>query len=477
MLRELVVQNDKFIWQESVFEKQDFLTKEFYTYSDSVVDKYKVDTILENELFYTFIQPVLALEQFLNDKEIERVVVRDSSLETYYIVIAACENLNVQYSLRGSILILKMKQAVRNIVLWVASVAYLFLHILSTPYTGSIKVRNKVFSIIRLQQTVSKMRGLLNRDDISFDYENIQNTLSKNKEIVKDGTVYHRFKRRERALWLFRATTNSLKELNLIEQFLAERVHKSTGKAARDFYSVRMVHTMFFGEMLEAYFSNYEGCKYITGNIIDRYAMTEAKVAKKHDIEIYTIPHGIEYGFKLPYGLVGDIFYTTSEYAATFFNEQYKTKKFVFSQDVAEMMFNYGNSDLTKEKKVVFFSEAHEIEVNKAIIKGLYEGLESVGVKLYVKLHPRENKMDYMDLDTQRFEFIDSFEHAIKNNVCISRRSTTLVEALYNNSISLAILLNANDAAVFYNYPSLLDDKISRHFTIDALIERIKSEI
>jgi len=477
MAKELVVQKDKFIWMDKAYEKQDFLTRDFYRYSDEVVERYKVETVLENELFYTFIQPVLAFEQFLNNNAIDKVIISDSSLETYYIIIAACENSNVQYSIVNSIKLLKIKQSIKNKFLWFASIGYLLLHILLTPYTGSIKSENKVFSIIRLQQSVSKMRGLLNRKDISFDYENIQNTLSKNKKIVEGGTVYHRFKRTERIAWLFRAAKNSLKELDMIEKFLAESVNKMTGKAARDFYSVRMVHTMFFGEMIESYFSYYEGCKYITGNIIDRYAMTEARIAQKHNIKIYTIPHGIEYGFKLPYGLVGDVFYTTSEYAASFFNEQYKIKKFVFSKDVAEMMFNYGSGGSMKERKVVFFSEAHEIEVNKEIIKGLYEGLESADVKLYVKLHPRENKMDYADLDTQRFEYVDSFEHAIKNNICISRRSTTLVEALYNNSTSLAILLNTNDEAVFYNYPSLLDDKISRHFTIDALIERIKSEL
>ena len=92
---------------------------------------------------------------------------------------------------------------------------------------------------------------------------------------------------------------------------------------------------------------------------------------------------------------------------------------------------------------------------------------------LYIKLHPLEKKSEYKDLIN--IKFIENFDEAIQSNICISRKSTILIEALYNNSKPIALLVDEQDKFDFTNsFPSLSDPSINKCFSFDPLINLIK---
>ena len=94
---------------------------------------------------------------------------------------------------------------------------------------------------------------------------------------------------------------------------------------------------------------------------------------------------------------------------------------------------------------------------------------------LYIKLHPLEKKSEYKDL--MNIKFIENFDEAIQSNICISRKSTILLEALYNDSTSIALLIDKQDKFDFTNsFPSLSDSSIKKCYSYDTLIDLIQNK-
>lgn len=128
------------------------------------------------------------------------------------------------------------------------------------------------------------------------------------------------------------------------------------------------------------------------------------------------------------------------------------------------------------QRQVVFFSEAHEPEINLEIIEKLCSVFEKKGIKLVLKPHPRENINFYKSV-MDKIKYETNFDEAITGNICIARRSTTLVEALYNGSESYALLTNVNDYSVYKNYPSLQDSRITAFNDAEKLAEHIAEKM
>jgi hypothetical protein len=101
--------------------------------------------------------------------------------------------------------------------------------------------------------------------------------------------------------------------------------------------------------------------------------------------------------------------------------------------------------------------------------------MEKKQMQLSIKLHPKDKKSDYEKYES-RVNFIEDFNDAVSRNICFSRKSTTLLEAVYNGSVSGAILINAKDIAVFNTFPSLQDEKIKVFNSTSDLFKWLKSE-
>ena len=127
---------------------------------------------------------------------------------------------------------------------------------------------------------------------------------------------------------------------------------------------------------------------YYTGNKEDRFAMMEDRLCKRYEVESICIPHGLEYAYKMPGGLVGDKFYCTSENARALLSKLYEDGKnlFIFDQGIVSKMLSVGRLS-QQNKKIVFFPESRDPKTNLLIMKYLIDS----GFKLHVKFHIKDN--------------------------------------------------------------------------------------
>ncbi|MBQ8781003.1 MAG: hypothetical protein IJZ72_04965 [Oscillospiraceae bacterium] len=450
----------------------DIMDEDFYRFSDTAADGFFSEMCMCNELFYTFIQQTLAMERFFKQKSAHTVSidVKTCGYDMVCMALSAAEKAGVKAEYDPSAFaLMSLKDRLKSVFYYWGGAGYLFLKAVCAKKTGDVGTDCDIFSLVRINQEYGKYEFLRQEGKVYFEYENILSTLSSNKQIRS--TVYNKFTFVKKLGWLFKAMSGGAEFNREIKAFLSEKLNPYAAAAARSFYAKRTVHTAFYGTMLDCYFSFFREKTCITGKIMDRYCFLEEKYAKKYGITLINYPHGIEFGFKLPRGFVGDRFYATSEFAAEHFNRLYETDKFTFDNDLMTSMLGRNYAD-GGEKRVVFFSEAHEPEVNLEIINGLWEVLGKSGVKLVLKPHPKENT-DFYASAADKITIEKNFDRAITGNICISRRSTVLVEALYNGSEAYALLTNVSDRSIYMNYPSLRDSRIKAFGSPAALAEHI----
>lgn len=243
-----------------------------------------------------------------------------------------------------------------------------------------------------------------------------------------------------------------------------------------NYYAKRVAHKCNFEFYLDAVLKTGEVETYYTANKEDRFALLEKRLCKKYKVHCVCIPHGLEYSFKMPGGLVGDDFYCTSANAKAYLTTLYGDQNisFHFDEGIAKNMF-FRHFEKSKKRNLVFFPESREPEVNLQIM----EFLVSEGFELYVKLHVKDNIENYASVKAN-INIIESFDDAISSNICLARKSTVLVEALYNNSIAISILINNKDKSyVDLMFPSLVDERILRVETFPRLsnmLTKLKEE-
>ncbi|OBS94228.1 hypothetical protein A9261_18845 [Vibrio tasmaniensis] len=229
------------------------------------------------------------------------------------------------------------------------------------------------------------------------------------------------------------------------------------------YYKIRLPLSCLYDLVIDSILSKGKvGCLY-TGNKEDRFALIEERVCKRYGVDIICLPHGIEYGFKLPCCPIGSKFYTTTERARDVLNDIYSVKKFIYDKGIMSAMLS--KKAYNRKKGIVFFTEARGININKKIMRQL----NFLGVDFSVKFHPKDCIANYNDLDFS-FSVIKNFDMAITNSICLSRKSSILLEALYNNSSSIAVLIDANDVVyVEHIFPSLSSSEIMRIYTLDEM--------
>jgi hypothetical protein len=240
------------------------------------------------------------------------------------------------------------------------------------------------------------------------------------------------------------------------------------------FFSKRIAQKCTFEFYVSSILKNNPVKSYYTGNKEDRFAMMEDRLCKRYEVESICIPHGLEYAYKMPGGLIGDKFYCTSENARALLSKLYKDGKnlFIFDQGIVRKMLSVGRSS-QQNKKIVFFPESRDPKTNLLIMEYLIDS----GFKLHVKFHIKDNIKNYCKVRDNIIQ-IDSFDEAISGNICIARKSTVLLEALYNSSVSIAALIASKDKAfVDTVFPSLQDSRINRAESFEELKCLIKSNI
>jgi len=235
-------------------------------------------------------------------------------------------------------------------------------------------------------------------------------------------------------------------------------------------YSSRVVLKCTFEQLLMILLKANNVPQLVTGNKEDRFAMAEKRLCSKLGITLTCIPHGLEYAYCFPTGIAGDVFYCTSDRAKTVLSILYPTVFFIYDEYLQRLMYRITEKSFIESEpinKVVFFTESRDIEVNRKII----DELTDMGLEFYVRLHPKDSESNYLD---KSIVFHDNYAEAICNSLCICRKSTVLLEALYNNSLPIAYLINSKDRYyVFKIFPSLNSVNIHKCLDKESLAQLI----
>lgn len=451
------IKDKSIIYKNKEVRVDDLYDEAFYALSDAEAGKYYNDTYGVNEVFSNLIQYYLAIEKWIEDNNPSRVIVKNADIRCKYLAKDICTKKHI--FVEGAGLNSKISSWITYQVSLLSSAVYFAYHLLKIPYTPDIKVSDK-FAVIRTKASIKKFKKFA---EISQEVESF---FDKN-------SIYRLFPKGKRVRWAFKAYKNARKTFREMDAFYAPLLGNHFKYAMMDFYRKRIVYAEIYKLMMDEYLSHFGGKEFYTGNNLDRYSVIEDQLCVKYHIRSYCIPHGIEYGFKFPKGFSCDVFYVHSQYTADYLNKLYDTTKYVYDESIIQRMFEY-HYEKPHDKMIIFFTEPREVNVNVDIVNELLPKLKEKGVKLYLKLHPGDNKSNYEGMDV---EYITDYELSLTGNICISRKSTILLEAIYNNSLPIAIITNPKDQTMFTLFPSLNAKEIVKTYSVEELFQVVRKNI
>jgi hypothetical protein len=235
-----------------------------------------------------------------------------------------------------------------------------------------------------------------------------------------------------------------------------------------NFLASRLGHFLVVKQSYKKVFKLHSGQTFYSGERESRYGALAMKLSAINGNFGVAIPHGMAYSYNYPLGLFGHKYYCCVQREMEFLQEVYGESKFIFDQRVIHRIYT-STRIFSIEKKVVFFTEPRRWKVNLQILSNLTNHLNQT---IYVKLHPMDLASRYQHIPG--LVFLKDFEEAISGNICLSRKSTILIEALYNNSYAIATLVDSQDNFDYYNvFPALADTRILQLTNFKQILDTI----
>lgn len=454
----LHLRDDVFVYAGRTYMLDDFYTEDFYHYSNKWVKSHPLHEIYINILYVKVIQNILAIAFFLERNNI-RDIWAEASFDGQLLSFVQDAAEIAGAALNGK----KVKKCTfcnwRARFILFLSKGYLLLKESLIKQCARNLDFDKDVCVVRTAAARKKIKPSVTRELFCEDK-------------CGEGSLYTYFSRKERRKALKKAYAEAKNQLDSIRKCMLELRMENTLPVALQLFSFRLVHICFYAGIIERLLSLPWKGRFFSGNNLDSYAFVEEQAARKAQITTVCIPHGLEYGFLFPHCFTGNIFYATSVNAAEHLNQIYDTGKFVYDPDIAKEMFCM-SGDVPIMRKVVYFSEPREPEVNAQIIGKLLPEMKKRNIPLYLKRHPKDNPKEY-DVFAQDIGVIEDLKEAVCGNICIARKSTVLLEGLYNNAACAAIVTNEKDRAIFSMFPSLQDKRIEVFKDIPALIQWIE---
>lgn len=451
------IRNNSLVYKGKRVLVDDLLDEDFYKYSNSIADKFYNSSYGVNEVFMNLVQPYLAINRWVANNHPGRIYLVDSKLEYKFYAKDICKGLHIE--LFGFSWWLPLWIKLRYFFTVLTSAFYILYLLLRIPYKKEFAVAPK-FTVLRTKAAIKKFKKF---GEIHQEIEDFKDKSS----------VYRLFPITKRTCWVAEGFRNSFRTMNQMTDFYKVELGDHFRYALMAYYEKRILYAEVYRQMMDDYLSLNKGSVFYTGNNLDRFSVIEDELCKKYGISSYCIPHGIEYGFKFPKGFSCDIFYVHSQYTADYLNKLYETNKYVYDESVIRRMFEY-NYNKPHKQLIIFFTESREVNVNIEIVKGLLPKMKERGLELFLKLHPKDAKENYNGLDVS---FITDYDLSLTGNICISRKSTILIEAIYNNSIPVAIITNPKDKSLFNTFPSLNAKQIIKTYSVEDLFDVIKTNI
>lgn len=323
---------------------------------------------------------------------------------------------------------------------------------------------SKEIALARVQRTEVKIKKFSKEPQTITD--NIMN---------KDFTIYQLGCRRQRFQFLlFRYLFECINDYKDINKIISEIEMLPYSKNILFEMAKRIPHTVVYRFAIENLMKSYKPKVLYTGQMYDRYALVESQTASKYGKYLVCIPHGVESALEMPVGYVGDKFFCTSEHMCERLKVLYNSNKYTYSSEVIERLFKV-NSQNKDARQFVYFTQPTNQSQIVEIIKVISDYLNSLGIKLFLKLHPLDNLKYY---ESCNVEVISDFDEAINNNVCIGTASTVLLESIYNDSLPISIInVIEPDRLLDGNYEFLSDDRIIKPKGLTELIEILNENI
>ena len=341
-----------------------------------------------------------------------------------------------------------------------------FLLVLPRLYLHERKSLSTV-CVARSFATESKL-VFLEEAGVVFFYEKIFN-LTENKNIY-NLPFYFRLKAFFDSIYTF------FKDVLLLSNEASSYLTLSKSIIALISYFSRLPHKVVFTSYFKQFVFFYTPNVLVTGNKEDRFALVEQNVCKRYGLKLICYPHGLEYGMKLPRGVVGNVFYCYSDSTRIHYEKIYKDsgQKFIFDSKIVESMLRRtSTATQLNNRLIVFFPESRGEDVNYRII----ESIMHENIDLYLKLHPSDSIDGYVKLGFSEDKILKDFDVAISGNIVLARKSTVLLEALYSGSQACALLFDKSDEQAFNEiFPSLWDGRIKQFKNIKQLTFWLGSE-
>ena len=453
---EAIIVKDTIEYRNQINKIDDLYDEDFYKYSDSKAVEFYNETYGVNEVFNNRIQAYLALKKWLTDNRPFSLDVKAANIDLMCYAIDLGQELGIEVKGYGTIR--QIKSQLYNYAIVLASAVKIFYLQTRIRHTSHIVVSDK-FAVVRHKGAIKKFRKFA---EISQERESL----------YENDSIYRLYPLTTRLKWIVKAYINSFKTYRIMIDFYCPILGSHFKYPLMRFYKKRIVYAELYELLMDDYLSHFKGCNFYTGNNLDRYSVIEDQLCEKYSIKSYNIPHGIEYGFRFPKGFSSDIFYVHSQYTADYLNKLYSTDKYIYDEAIIRRMFEYGYNK-PHDQMVIFFTEPRGVNVNLEIINGLLPRLKNEGIPLYLKLHPGDNKHNYDGLDVV---FITDYDLSLTGNICISRKSTILIEAIYNHSIPIAIITNPKDNSTFNMFPSLNAKEIVKTYSVEELFDVINAK-
>lgn len=438
----------------SDYDVNDLDSMEVEKYINNNLNNFSFDGFYVNEVFIKYSHAIVFLKNKVGYSKNEKTDIRIFPKTDKFLKIVLFDSIG-----RKTNVLSKAFACLYSIFFMFLSFVYLLTILLFKPYIRESFDGYDGFYVSRSKADKKMINALCGKNIYAFfDSFNI------------DHSAYYYIPRKKRTGFLFKALFSSFNELKHIKNNVKKCYGEYSSIDSAKYYAKRIVHTMLFEYMIN-YLLKLIPSTFYTADNIDRFALIEEQLCRKHYRKIVCIPHGIEYGFVLPHCFIGDVFFTTSENASKYLSKLYNSNKFVFDYKVAKQMFSVA---VEKKccKKIVYFTEPREYKVNIIILRELLDYYSPKHVDIYVKFHPADYLKNYESI-MKKVIVLQDFNEAISNNICIARKSTILIESIYNNSQPLAILINEKDKMIFDFFPSLNDNSIIKNTSISQLIESI----
>lgn len=181
----------------------------------------------------------------------------------------------------------------------------------------------------------------------------------------------------------------------------------------------------------------------------DRYSICTFSCIDSFGKRFVVFPHGLEYGFQLPSGVAGHIFFCLTEASMEFHQNTYNDNaRFKLSKSLVAKVFKRDLCHLLHERRLIFFPESRDLSVNIYCLEVLQKLANVNSLKLYVC--PLEKQKKYY------FDFLQLDHNDVSSNdFVVARKSTVLFEYAISGLVVFALLLNDDDCVFFNLFPSL----------------------